>query len=587
MYKILANLVITKHNYAVCKNKLCNLCKVMRTIYYLLLLLLIANTFTSNAKSKKNKLSKIAIQVISQIKADEVYLASDSLEGRRTGSKGEALAYAYITNRFKNIGLEPFNNKYLHPFTVQEGKKISKESTCSIDSKSCTVGEDIIPFMWSNNSDSKINMNSYVLPHANEKDNVWFVYLDSKELGKGLNNPHGDGIKKLYEKAKQCEKLGAASVLFINNISEEEDFKFTPTTELNTLRIPVLFINNTCYKNNILPNIKKDWIEINTSIEITNTERHGTNVLAYKNNNATQTVIIGAHYDHLGYGEDHNSMSTNTEKQIHNGADDNASGVATMLAVASMLQTSTLKNYNYLFVAFSGEELGLYGSKKMVEQNTDLLKQTNYMINLDMVGRLNDSSKAITIGGAGTSPSWIPYFEKNKNDFRIKYDSSGVGPSDHTSFYLKDIPVLFYFTGLHTDYHKPSDDVEKINVTGCYKIANALFALLKNFDTAPKLLFSKTRDAQQDKVASFKVTLGIMPDYTYNEGGVRVDGIIEGKIAKKYGLLAGDIITKLGNNTVSDMTTYMQALSTFKKTDATEVEIKRGKEVKKIAIIFE
>ena len=162
---------------------------------------------------------------------------------------------------------------------------------------------------------------------------------------------------------------------------------------------------------------------------------------------------------------------------IHNGADDNASGTAALIELSKKLKASSFKNNNYLFIAFSGEELGLYGSKHFTEHPTIDLKAVNYMINMDMVGRLNDSTKVLTVGGFGTSPAWdkvvnnldffkLPYKGDMTAPLVIKIDSSGTGPSDHTSFYRKDIPVLFYFTGLHTDYHKPSDDADKINYKG-------------------------------------------------------------------------------------------------------------------------
>src|SRR5436189_9253 len=204
---------------------------------------------------------------------------------------------------------------------------------------------------------------------------------------------------------------------------------------------------------------------------------------------AVNTGILGAHFDNLGIGEDGNSMLRTGEKLIHNGADDNASGTAALIELAKMItagcadkKDKTLLNSNYLLIAFSGEELGLYGSKYFTENPTIDLKNANYMINMDMVGRLNDSSHALTVGGYGTSPKWGEYYAstslKEKQDFLFKYDSSGTGPSDHTSFYRKDIPVLFFFTGLHTDYHKPSDDADRINYEGESKIINHIYSIL-------------------------------------------------------------------------------------------------------------
>ena len=219
--------------------------------------------------------------------------------------------------------------------------------------------------------------------------------------------------------------------------------------------------------------------------------------------------------------------------EIHNGADDNASGTAAMIELSKLIKASNLKKYNFLFIAFSGEELGLYGSKYFTDHPTINLSTTNYMINLDMVGRLSDSTHGLNIGGYGTSPTWGQMLSAKDNYFTIKFDSSGTGPSDHTSFYRKDIPVLFFFTGVHSDYHKPTDDATKINYIGELKVINYIYDIVEATNKKEKLIFTKTREASMSAKSSFKVTLGIMPDYTYSGSGVRVDGVSDGKIAQK------------------------------------------------------
>jgi C-terminal processing protease CtpA/Prc len=214
------------------------------------------------------------------------------------------------------------------------------------------------------------------------------------------------------------------------------------------------------------------------------------------------------------------------------------------------------------------------------------------MINLDMVGRLNDSTNVVTIGGYGTSPAWGEYFNnasakpKAQPALQYKYDSSGTGPSDHTSFYRKDIPVLFYFTGLHMDYHRPSDDADKINYAGELRIVQQIYRLVESLNDKGKLAFTKTRESATSTTASFKVTLGIMPDYTYAGTGVRADGISEGRPAQKAGLQAGDVIIQLGEHTVNSLETYMQALGKFKKGDKTVVKFKRGNDTKEAPVEF-
>jgi hypothetical protein len=289
----------------------------------------------------------------------------------------------------------------------------------------------------------------------------------------------------------------------------------------------------------------------------------------------------------LGYGEDGNSMLRTGERLIHNGADDNASGTAALIELAFLLSKSKSKQFNYLFIAFSAEELGLNGSKYFSENPTISLNTVNYMINMDMVGRLNDSTHVITIGGYGTSPSWKPLIDNIKdNPFIIKYDSSGTGPSDHTSFYRKDIPVLFFFTGLHTDYHKPSDDADKINYVGELKIIYFIKQLIENDKQHEKIAFTKTREQSSGSSTRFSVSLGIMPDYTFPGNGVRVDGVSDGRPAKKAGISTGDVIRQLGDFKTSSVESYMQALSNFKKGDKTNVIILRGETELVYEIIF-
>lgn len=310
------------------------------------------------------------------------------------------------------------------------------------------------------------------------------------------------------------------------------------------------------------------------------------NVVGFLDNKAPYTIVVGAHYDHLGLGHDHNSLDANPEGKIHNGADDNASGTAGVLALARhFCSNNKTEPFNMLFLCFSGEELGLLGSKKYCD-NPDLdLKTINYMINMDMIGRLNDSTRKLMVYGVGTSPTWVPLLDQYKSNFSIKKDSSGIGPSDQTSFYLKDIPVLHFFTGQHSDYHKPGDDIEKINFRGEVEVLKYIAQLMEQTFTLPKLTFQKTKTSEKDKV-SFKVTMGVMPDYSFEGEGMRIDGVTDGKPAAKAGIEKGDIIIGLGQYPVKSVQDYMKALSNFKKGDATIVKLKRNEILKELALTF-
>jgi hypothetical protein len=315
-------------------------------------------------------------------------------------------------------------------------------------------------------------------------------------------------------------------------------------------------------------------------------ERKGINVIGFLDNSAVNTIVIGAHYDHLGLGHDHNSLDANPEDKIHNGADDNASGTSGVLELAKYFSENNVKeNYNFLFICFSGEELGLLGSKKWCDNPTIDLTKINYMINMDMIGRLNDSTKKLLIYGVGTSPTWVPLLEKTNTYFSIKMDSSGIGPSDQTSFYLKDIPVLHFFTGQHSDYHKPTDDVEKINLAGEKKVLEYIVDLINQTNSLPKLTFAKTASPVSTK-SKYKVTLGVMPDYTFEGTGMRIDGVTDNKPAFKAGIKTGDIIIELGGQKINNVQDYMKALSGFNKGDKTIVGVKRGNENLSLALEF-
>jgi hypothetical protein len=308
--------------------------------------------------------------------------------------------------------------------------------------------------------------------------------------------------------------------------------------------------------------------------------RNGKNVIGYLDNGAELTVVIGAHYDHLGLGHDHNSLDANPVGQIHNGADDNASGTAGVMELARYYASNGVKEkFNFLFICFSGEELGLIGSKKFCESPTIDLSKVDYMINMDMIGRYSDTARTLIIYGVGTAPDWVPMLDQMRTKFHMKKDSAGVGPSDQTSFYLKDIPVLHFFTGQHSDYHKPSDDVEKINFEGEKMVLELIINIISKTESLPKLKFLQTKNPNAGSHV-YKVTMGVMPDYAFEGKGMRVDGVTEGKPAAAAGVQKGDVIIQLGDTTVNNTMDYMKALGNFKKGDTTKLKLLRdGKEM--------
>ena len=323
--------------------------------------------------------------------------------------------------------------------------------------------------------------------------------------------------------------------------------------------------------------------EAEFTTEMNDSTETARNVVAFLDNKAENTIVIGAHYDHLGMGGE--SSLFREGEAIHNGADDNASGVAMMLHLAdSLLKNNSPKNNNYLFIAFSGEEEGLLGSNYFVKNPTIDIKTITYMLNMDMVGRLN-SEKTLAVYGVGTSPYLKQTVQANAGELKISENESGVGPSDHTSFYLADIPVLHFFTGQHEDYHKPSDDTEKVNFEGMEIVSNYIFSIIKDLDSQKKLPFRKTKN-ESEVVPDFKVTLGVVPDYLFSGKGMRIDGVSEDKPAQKAGLQKGDIVVKMGEHEVTDMMSYMKSLSKFEKGQTAIVTVDRSRELIEVEVTF-
>lgn len=538
------------------------------------------------AAADAQKLKKEDKQLVTNLQKHVAYLASDSLEGRRTGTAGEQKAMAYISNEFKSIGLLPKGTHvYYQPFEIDEGKQIEPATHLTVGGQSLAVQKEFFPLPFSANT----SLEALPSMAIQELDMPWF--WDVKEvLEANAQNPHFSLMETIRVKAKEAGEKKATALFVFNTSSTNDEISFNGKDKSATATIPVVYITKEGVKKYFSD--PSATLDIKLKTEIGNKKRSGSNVVGFIDNKAATTVIVGAHFDHLGYGEDGNSLERNG-KYVHNGADDNASGVAAMIELARMLKASGLKQNNYLFIAFSGEELGLFGSKYFVNNPTVDLSSVNYMINMDMIGRLNGANPVLTVGGFATSPSWASAYSQTgkkglySQSLKFRFDSSGTGPSDHTSFYLKGLPVLFYFTGLHTDYHKPSDDFDRINYNGQMAVVKHIYSLIESQNKpANKLAFTKTKEMQTATTASFSVTLGIMPDYAFSGAGVRVDAVSEDRPAQKIGMKAGDVIVQLGDQQVSSLEQYMQALGKFKKGDKTTVHYIRGNQKLSAPIVF-
>ena len=522
------------------------------------------------------KLRKDEKKLISNLEQHIKYLSDDKLEGRRSGTAGEAAAADYIGREFNLYGLSPKGvNGYAQTFTIDDGRKIGEHTELVIDHSKLNLNTDYFPLAMSSNG----TVDGSTSLALQEPGTPWF--FDLKESFEENNqNPHFNIDVLIFDKAKEFQKKGARAMLVYNSDKNAEPLEYEPHTVTEKATIPVIYLTKN--SAHLLAD-ETATLDIHLSTELIDQKRTAMNVLGYIDNKAHSTVIIGAHFDHLGHGEDGNGLSPkNGTDNIYNGADDNASGTAALIELARLIKSDGLKNQNYLLIAFSGEELGLLGSKYFVSHPSIDLKEVNYMINLDMLGRLNELNKTVTVGGFGTSPEWQNIYSGSKSvklftdGLNFKFDSSGVGPSDHTSFYIQNIPVLFYFTGIHSDYHKVSDEFDKINFKGEMYLVKHINSLLQYEDKKnEKVAFEKTRNNLFSDVPKFTVTLGIMPDYSFSGDGVRIDAISDQRPAQKAGLQPGDVITSLGGLQVHSLNSYMEALSRFKKGDKAIVEYKR------------
>ncbi|MEZ4829132.1 MAG: M28 family peptidase [Bacteroidia bacterium] len=513
------------------------------------------------------------------------FLADDKLEGRDMNSAGEKLAAKYLAKKFKKSGLKGVGEEGSFWVEFETSEIIrGKNNALSSSGKMLEQGNDFFPMDISSNGRlenvATVNVGfGITAPEKNYDDYANAGELTGKIAIINFSSPDGIHPHSQYAKyhdiqlrAELAKEKGAVGIIVFNSDrnlrNPGQNFK-----NLRPVGIPVVFVSDAQHK----------WLESQPVITLLSVDLEKKiskvpNVAGYWDNGAEKTVVIGAHYDHLGYGGE-GSLHAG-EKGIHNGADDNASGTAGLVELARFLPVSDLVNNNYLFIAFTGEEKGLLGSKAFMENSPVPAEKINYMINMDMIGRLNEN-KTLVINGVGTSPAWKPAIESlSCYDLKISTTESGIGPSDHTSFYLKDIPVLHFFSGTHSDYHKPSDDANKVNYSGMADIVSYIESLISELDSEGELAFTKTKEENNQNAPRFTVTMGIMPDYTFDGEGLKIDGVSEGKPAQKAGIQAGDIVLKLGEYPIRDMQSYMQALSIFKRGEKTSVILLReGKEL--------
>jgi hypothetical protein len=504
----------------------------------------------------KKTVDKVDPTPIAKLKRDIEYLASDALEGRMAGSKGESLAADYIEMRFKELNLQPYKGQYQHGFSIKEGRKVGNKAFFKINNTSLIIGKDIIPMPYSGGEE----IHGLAMPNVDETDNVWLIPL-SKTTTEGGHVT----FKQLYEKSKEYTTRGANAIVFFNDMdaAKDLDLKLHPTFEI--LSVPVVFVRYQSFVTAIKPTMKKDWLDINARLGYEDATLNAKNVIAILDNKAPLTVLITADYDHMGING-----------EIFNGANNNASGVASLLALAEQIKTASLRQYNYVFAALSGSKFNHQGAVHFLKETNKTKHEFNFLIDLNMLGRYNKINKHLYVSGVGTSTVWPMLLQRHNKEYILKVDSAGFGFGGYSHFYKKDIPLVSFSTGYMSDYAKPTDDTYKINYASMVDINLYMLKIIIDLDRMPRISFYETTNIAE-KLDALKNNIGIIPDMSFDEDGVRVANCLLNRQAEKAGIESEDIIIRIGEFRIDDIDDYVRVMNKLDKGREIPVTVKRGK----------
>ncbi|HEY1678617.1 MAG TPA: M28 family peptidase [Candidatus Sulfotelmatobacter sp.] len=589
--------------------------KLRRTLLALALAVVLAGASTSLPQAD-------SARYLNDVKA----LASPEMEGRGAGTKGLTRAEHLIVKRYKELHLDPAGvNGYTQPFTVVTGAKLKSDNRCSLqDGGSKTelkAEQDFVPFSFSSSGQvdaplvfagygataDEFHYDDYAGLDVKDKIVVVLRYEPSgfaeKSGGHGLTQ-HA----QLITKAINARNHGAKAIVLLNgkldhgeddlltrfgSVSGPEDAGIVMVQVKNAAAEPWFQSAGRSLKDvqeQINSGIKPasfsfpDSLRLSLRIDIETTHATVNNVVAWLPGQTDEYVIVGAHYDHLGRGN-FDSLAPSQVGQIHPGADDNASGTAGVLELARLLapQRGQLKR-SILFMNFAGEELGLLGSAAWVKNPTRPLDKAVAMINMDMIGRIKDDK--VYIGGVGTGSTFKAVLEQAQKDapFKIEYSAGGYASSDHTSFVTKKIPVLFFFSGLHADYHKPSDTWDKINAPSAARLLDLVGNVaiqIANADQAPAFqVVAEEKSATGGGGGGYGPYFGSIPDFGQNENGVKFSDVKPNSPAAKAGFKAGDVLVQFGDKPIKNLYDFTDALRGSKVGDVVDVTVMRdGKPV--------
>jgi aminopeptidase YwaD len=575
-----------------------------------------------------------------EITSDELfehikYLASEKLEGRLPGTEGDRLAQEYFIKEFREYGLQPGGvDGYIQPFKMVTNVALGEINRFNLHTGNrileLKVSEDFLPMGFSSNEEINaplvfagygisapdLNYDDYRDRSGNKIDLTGKIAVIMR-YSPTSKDPHNNKFQR-YEsiryKTSQAKENNAKGIIFITGpvsstqdnfmrLSYDNSSKDAGLSIIHLKRnyIEDIFTSNGFDLNNIQTEIDNSLtpnsFEIlnasaNVKVSVVPHEVTTGNVIAFLEGSdpvkKNEVIVIGAHYDHVGYGE-YGSLYSGSDKQIHYGADDNASGSAGVLEIAQKLAGSKNNlDRSFLFILFGGEEAGLLGSAYFVK--SDLFKKYNItaMLNMDMIGRM-DNNKLI-IYGTGSSPVWESSIKdlNGSYNFEITYTEGGFGRSDHANFYRNDIPALHIFTGTHPDYHSPSDTYDKINSADQEKVVNLVYDLAIELDkSTARPQFTKVEtptSSQTQSMSNVSVYVGTIPDYSYQGDGMKISGVKEDSPADKGGLKGEDIIIKFGETEVKNIYDYMFAMGKYKTGDEVDILVLRNGVEEKVKV---
>lgn len=558
-----------------------------------------------------------------EMKATVEYLASDSLKGRKAGSEGDLLAAGFIREQFENAGLELMYENGYQKFGLVSAAELGDGNNLEISGETFEEEKDFSPYAFSANTTVETPVVFAGFGLNVDKDTLqWNDFENTDVSGKwvlalqgdpDLNNSQSPFIPFSTERAKalNASDRNAAGLILVAGPS------FSETDELSSLffdknvsrySIPVIQVTRKV-ANRILAQSGKTIeeletemleqqrsvsfetdVEVKAAIDVLMSETESQNVVALLPGNdeelKNEYIVVGAHYDHLGMGGPGSGSRALDIVAVHHGADDNASGVAAVIELAEKMAAKKTNRRSVIFAAFGAEEMGLIGSKAFTADPPIGVEKMVAMFNFDMIGRLDYTENALSIGGTKTAVETEDLLNKYNSGFKLAFSGEGIGPSDHASFYLQNIPVCFISTGAHPDYHTPNDAAHLLNYEGAVEVARYVAKMVSDLATRDSsLTFQEAGPKYQRSMGRFKVTLGIMPDYAgLEDRGLRIDAVSKGKPADKGGMQKGDIITAIDGKKVGNIYDYMNRLQTLEAGQIISVDIIRDEKEKVLLI---